>query len=232
MSHVPNTPESAPTRVALVGCGAICSTHLEVLSSTPGVEVVALVDARIEAAETLAREHAVPLVASSTAALKDHDVHVAHVLTPPPTHAAVTRELLELGISALVEKPFALSSAEGRELSELAHSRGLTLGVNHNHRFHPTFLRLEARLAAGDIGRLRHVQATWSMPLGQLDAGRLDDWMLRAPRNIVFEQGPHPLSQVHALCGPVVDGEAGALETRALAPGQSFHPRWSGALCG
>ena len=232
MSNVPKNPEQSPTRIALVGCGAICSTHLEVLSSTPGVEVVALVDARIEAAEALARVHGVPLVSTTTATLADHDVHIAHVLTPPPTHAAVVRELLELGIGALVEKPFALSSAEGRELSELARSRGLALGVNHNHRFHPTFLRLEARLAAGDIGRLRHVQATWSMPLGQLDAGRLDDWMLRAPRNIVFEQGPHPLSQVHALCGAVIEGEAGPLESRELAPGQVFHPRWSGALSG
>jgi nucleoside-diphosphate-sugar epimerase/predicted dehydrogenase len=139
---------------------------------------------------------------------------------------------LELGIGALVEKPFALSSKEARELAALAAERGLVLGVNHNHRFHPTFTRLEERIAAGNIGRLTHVQATWSMPLGQLDAGRIDDWMLRAPRNIVFEQGPHPLSQVHALCGELAEGEAGPLETRELAPAQEFHPRWSGALRG
>ena len=215
-----------------MGCGAICSTHLEVLSSTPGVEVVALVDSRIEAAEVLARQHGVPQVSASVAALSDQEVDVAHVLTPPHTHATVTRELLELGLSALVEKPFALSSEEGRELAALARERGLSLGVNHNHRFHPTFLQLKERLAAGDIGRLRHVQATWSMPLGQLDAGKLDDWMLSAPRNIVFEQAPHPLSQVHELCGAVLDGTAGPLEERELAPGQVFHPRWSGALRG
>jgi predicted dehydrogenase/nucleoside-diphosphate-sugar epimerase len=215
-----------------VGCGAICSAHLEVLASTPGVEVVVLVDSRIEAAEQLARQHGVPNVSSSVAALAEHDVHIAHILTPPPTHTAILRELLELGIGALVEKPFALSSEEAAELSALAAVRGLPLGVNHNHRCHPTFTRLEARLAAGHIGKLKHVQATWSMPLGQLDAGRLDDWMLRAPKNIIFEQGPHPLSQVHALCGKLISGEAGPLSSRELAPGQIFHPRFSGALKG
>ena len=232
MSQSPENPQQGPTRVALVGCGAICTTHLEVLATTPGVELVALVDARIEAAEALANQHGVPLVSATISVLADHDIHIAHVLTPPPTHAKIVRELLELGIGALVEKPFALSSSEARELAALAAERGLVLAVNHNHRHHPTFRRLEERLSAGDIGRLAHVQATWSMPLGQLDAGRLDDWMLRAPRNIVFEQGPHPLSQVHALCGALTQGEAGPLEARELAPGQTFHPRWSGALSG
>ena len=215
-----------------MGCGAICSAHLEVLASTPGVEVVALVDARIEAAEQLARQHGIPHVSSSIAALREHDVQIAHILTPPPTHAAVLRELLELGIGALVEKPFALSSKEARELAALAAQRQLPLGVNHNHRCHPAFTRLEARLKRGHIGKLKHVQATWSMPLGQLDAGRLDDWMLRAPKNIIFEQGPHPLSQVHALCGRLTEGEAGPLSSIELAPSQTFHPRFSGALTG
>ena len=103
-----------PTRVALVGCGAICSAHLEVLASTPGVEVVVLVDARIEAAEQLARQFGISNVASDLAALAEHDIQVAHVLTPPATHATVSRELLELGIGALVEKPFALKSSEAK----------------------------------------------------------------------------------------------------------------------
>ena len=232
----PLTPSSnntdRPTRVALVGCGAICSAHLEVLASTPGAEVVALVDSRVEAAEQLARQHGISNVCSSIAELAEYEVDVAHILTPPPTHAAVLRELLELGIGALVEKPFALSSEEATELASLAAEKQLPLGVNHNHRCHPAFIRLERRLKAGHIGELKHVQATWSMPLGQLDAGRLDDWMLRAPKNIIFEQGPHPLSQVHALCGKLIDGEAGPLSSRELAPGQTFHPRFSGALCG
>ena len=80
MNNVPKNPERPHTRVALVGCGAICSTHLEILSSIPGVEVVALVDARIEAAETLAHLHGVPLVSTTIATLVDHDVHVAHLV--------------------------------------------------------------------------------------------------------------------------------------------------------
>lgn len=219
-------PPHGATRVAIVGAGFIADFHLEILAATEAVEVVAVVDPALERARSLAETWQVPHAVARIEELAELDVHIAHVLVPPDLHVPVTRELLELGLGVLVEKPLCLSEADARELQALADERGLVLGVNHNHLHQPAFVRLMERVRAGEIGRVEHVQVTWSVPLMQLDAEQYSHWMFRSPRNIVYEQATHPLCQVHALIGEVVSAETTLLSTRELLPGQVFHDRW------
>lgn len=224
----PGRPPDATgrTRVALVGAGFIAELHLQVLAAMPEVEVVALCDAVPERARRLASRHGVPHAMADVAQLAALGVQVAHVLVPPEHHVAVARELLERGIAVFVEKPLALSSAEARALTELAAARGLALGVNHNALHHPAFARLLERVRRGEIGAVEHVQVTLSVPLRQLDAGDYSHWMFRRPQNIVFEQAPHPCSQLVELVGRVKELRTSVLGTRELHPGQVFHDRW------
>lgn len=219
-------PPDGPTRVALVGAGFIARFHLDVLAGTPDVELVAVCDADRERAEAMRRRYGARAAVDSVSALADLGVHVAHVAVPPDLHAGLARELLELGIGVFVEKPLALSVAEARALAELAEARGLPLAVNHNAVFHPAFARLVERVERGEVGRLEHVQATLSVPLRQLDAGDYTHWMFRAPRNVVYEQATHPLSQLERLLGRVRSAETTILGSRELHPGQLFHDRW------
>ncbi|MCB9915715.1 MAG: NAD-dependent epimerase/dehydratase family protein [Planctomycetes bacterium] len=219
-------PAGRPTRVALVGAGYIADFHLEILAPLEAVEVVAVCDPVLARAEALAAKWGVPRAVASVAELAGLGVDVAHLLVPPDLHARLVRELLEADLGCYVEKPLALSAAEGRELVALAAARGLVLGVNHNHVHQPAFQRLLERVERGDIGVVEHVQVTWSVPLMQLDAEQYAHWMFRSPRNIVFEQAPHPLSQVHRLLGRVQSCETKILSTRELLPGQVFHDRW------
>ena len=218
--------ERTPIRAGIVGAGYVAQFHLDVLKELPGVEAVAVCDVDRHRAEVAARRHGGARAVTDLDELARAGVEVAHVLAPPDLHVAITRRLLELGIGALVEKPLALSSAEARGLQDLADERGLPLGVNHNNVFHPAFARLLADARAGRIGRVEHVQATLAVPLAQLDAGQHSHWMFRAPGNVVFEQAPHPFSQVHALVGQLKRATTTILGTRELQPGQIFHDRW------
>lgn len=213
-------------RVAIVGAGYVANFHLEAMAGVPGVEIVAICDPDVERARAQAKRWGVPKVLASVEELAGLEVDVAHVLTPPDIHVRVTRQLLEAGIGAFVEKPLALSSREARELAELAAARGAPLGVNHNNLHHPAFSRLLAWVRAGRVGRVEHVRICLAVPLGQLDAGDFSHWMFRSPENIVFEQAPHPFSQLHALIGRVKEARTTLLATRELHPGQIFHERW------
>ena len=216
-------PANSLTRVAVVGAGFIADFHLEILRATPQVEVVAVCDADLVKAQSSARRHKVPHAVASLAELAALKIDVAHVLVPPNLHLAVTRELLELGIGAFVEKPLALSTADARSLTELAEQRDVVLGVNHNAAFHPAFQRLLERLRSGEIGRVEHVRVCLSVPLRQLDAGDFSHWMFREPRNIIFEQCPHPFAQLVELVGGVRVLHTTMLGSRELQPGQLFH---------
>src|SRR5262249_3697073 len=113
------------------------------------------------------------------------------------------------------------------ELFALARERGLVLGANHNACFHPAFQRLLARVRAGAIGKIEHVDVHLAVPLRQLDARDYSHWMFREPRNIVFEQAVHPFPQLVALLGRPLELFPRVLATRELGPGQPFHERWS-----
>jgi predicted dehydrogenase/nucleoside-diphosphate-sugar epimerase len=216
-----------PARVAIVGAGFIADYHLAVLKEIDGVEIAALCDSDLSRAETLARRHGIARCVRSIDELVGLGVDVAHLCVPPDLHVALARKLLESKIGVFVEKPLALASADARELAAVAAKHGVPLAANHNNLYHPSFARLLARVEAGEIGRVEHVQATLSVPLMQLDAGDYSHWMFRAPRNIVFEQAVHPLCQVHALIGRVKSAHTTLLGTRALHPGQIFHDRWA-----
>jgi predicted dehydrogenase/nucleoside-diphosphate-sugar epimerase len=213
-------------RVALVGAGYVAQFHRDILAETPGVKLVAVCDADLERARSAARQWGVPSAVGSIDGLAGLQIDVAHVLVPPDLHVKVTRSLLEMGIGVLVEKPLALASSDARELQELADRLGLPLGVNHNNVWHPAFARLLDHVRAGRLGRVEHVRVCLSVPLAQLDAGDFSHWMFRSPENIVFEQAPHPLSQLHALIGAVREAKTTILGSRELHPGQIFHDRW------
>jgi predicted dehydrogenase/nucleoside-diphosphate-sugar epimerase len=216
----------APTRVAVVGAGYIADFHLALLAGVPGVQLVAVCDVSEARARAAAQRFGVPHAVTELGELAELGVDVAHLCVPPDLHVALTRELLTRGIGAFVEKPLALTEPEVAELEALAAARHLPLAVNHNNVFHPAFTRLCARLRAGEIGRIEHVQVDLAVPVAQLDSGDFSHWMFRAERNIVLEQAVHPLSQLHHLLGPVHELEARVLASRELNPGQIFREKW------
>jgi nucleoside-diphosphate-sugar epimerase len=128
-----------------------------------------------------------------------------------------------------VEKPFALTSRDAIRLSDAAAAARLPLAVNHNNVHHPAFARLLQALAAPGMGALEHVSIACNVPLAQLESLEFTHWMFASPRNIVFEQAVHPLSQLHALLGAVERVDGSVLQTRELNPGQTFCSRFAAA---
>ena len=219
--------QSDRTQVAIVGAGYIADTHLAVLERTRNVEVTAIVDPDVERARRLAERYGVGSAFGSVEELVSAGVATcAHLLVPPALHAELARQLLENGISVLVEKPFALDSSTTRELHSLAERRGLHLAVNHNNVFHPAFQRLRRLLASGELGRIEQVFVCLHVPLRQLDSGDVRHWMFRQPGNIVFEQGPHPFSQVVTLLGPARTVACQRSGRRDLGNGRTFYDTW------
>lgn len=219
-------------RVAIAGAGYIADFHAPIAAAQEGVEVVAIVDPDATRARSTAQRFGIARTAASIEELASLRIDVVHLLVPPDVHVPLAKRCFELGMGVFLEKPAALSGDACRELARLAQERGLPFGVNHNNLHHPAFARLLARVRAGEIGRVEHVQVTLSVPLAQLDAQDYAHWMFREPRNIVFEQAVHPLCQVHALVGAVKSAETTRLSQRELLPGQLFVDRWSASAVG
>jgi len=207
------------SRVCLVGAGAISRVHAEALR---GHAVAAVVDPNAAAARRLARPFGAATYASVAEALAAGGFERAHVLVPPPLHAATAIPLLHAGIAVLLEKPLAASAAECAALLSAAAQRGAALGVNQNFVHHPAFARLRALLDARAYGKPRFVSVLYNVPLRQLAARQFGHWMFLSPQNLLLEQAVHPLSQLRVLAGPVGELRVLADPASEIAPSVPF----------
>lgn len=216
-----------PVRAAIVGTGFIADYHLEILRELEGVDVVAACDPAVSRLSAFCDRWSIAGRATSVESLlDDFQPDVVHVLVPPSLHAPITKQVLQGGAHALLEKPMALSAESALELRDLADRNGLHLGINHNWLYQPLFQRALTDIERRQIGPVRHVVSTNSLPLFQLEAGIHDHWMFAEPTNILFEQGPHPLSQICWLLGQVQHVEATWSDPRTLRGGKQFYTNW------
>lgn len=96
-----------------------------------------------------------PVYSTLGECLDSEDVDAVHICVHTRLHHEVARLALDRGKHVLLEKPFTLDVAEGRELIRLAREKRLVLMVAHVVRFVPAYQQLKAWADAGTFGPLQ-----------------------------------------------------------------------------
>jgi predicted dehydrogenase len=105
-----------PLRVGVLGCGNISDTYLTRSAEFDALDVVACADLDQARAEAQAARYGVRAL-SPEDLLADPGIDLVINLTPPTTHAAVGRAVLEAGKHLYTEKPLGVTLEEGRALA-------------------------------------------------------------------------------------------------------------------
>ena len=148
-----------PTRVAMIGYGAIGFEHGTAISNVPGLDYSLVCDRNEE--RLLTARQAFPGVRTSTdlqEVIGDPDIDCVIISTPPNTHATIALEMLRAGKHVVVEKPFCLTTREADELIALSQDVKRALTVYQCRRWDPDFLAIQQVLQQGTIGPLFHVE--------------------------------------------------------------------------
>lgn len=122
--------------------------------------------------------------------LADPQVDAVAIATPAGTHAALATRALAAGKDVFVEKPLALTLAEGQAVAELADRHSRILMVGHLLQYHPAVRALHNLIVKGELGKLQYVYST------RLNIGRF-----RREENILWSFAPHDLSTILMLTG-------------------------------
>jgi UDP-2-acetamido-3-amino-2,3-dideoxy-glucuronate N-acetyltransferase len=116
----------------------------------------------------------------------------AVIATPAHSHAAEAQAALRAGLDVLVEKPFATSARQARDLVAEARGRSQRLVVGHQLLSHPGFLGLRQLIESGELGSIHH-----------LSAERHGRGRRRPGEDVLLSFAPHDLSMIAALvAGP------------------------------
>ena len=98
-------------QVAIIGAGFIGPAHLEALRRLGDVEVVALCDSCLEAAQRKAQALNIAHAYDSVEALLAHPgLQVVHNCTPNHLHAQINRQILAAGLHIFSEKPLCMTA--------------------------------------------------------------------------------------------------------------------------
>lgn len=216
-----------PLRVGLLGAGYILAAHATAVRALPGARLQAVCDVALPRAQAAAAAHGIPAAFDSLPRMLESGLDVVHVLVPPAAHEDCARQILQAGVHAFVEKPMGLDADACEALAELARSRGLQLGVNHNFLFGRAYERLRAAVRDGSLGRPDQLDLRWLYPLGAVRAGPYHQWMLRAEANLLFELGPHLAAFLLDLLGEPDELHAQAGLPIELPLGQRVFRHWS-----
>ncbi|MBL4918070.1 Gfo/Idh/MocA family protein [Szabonella alba] len=221
-----------PIRVAIAGAGAISSFHLHGWQAQQGVELVAICDPDRNRAAERAAEFGIPQVFDDVALMLDATRPDAlDIITPVASHAPLVRLAADHGIHVICQKPMTPTVAEAEALIAEVGER-IRFMVHENYRFRPHYAEMIARLAAGAVGRIRHVRLTVRASSLHDYPGRVpfllgrQPYLAQFPRLLVFEVLIHHLDALRAMLGemeplaaildrinPVLAGEDAALVT-------------------
>lgn len=152
-------PGPAPTRVAVVGAGAMGRHHLRVYRELESARLVGVSDADAAVAERAAERYGIAAHVGHAALLERERPEAVSVAVPTNDHYDVVMTALRAGCHVLVEKPVASTLAQARDMIAEADRRGLVLTVGHIERFNPAVIELRRRLEAGELGRLFQLHA-------------------------------------------------------------------------
>ncbi|MER6332730.1 Gfo/Idh/MocA family oxidoreductase [Streptomyces sp. NPDC001034] len=186
-----------PLRLGIIGLGAISPYYLTAAERLPTWEPTAVCDARTETLEGFT---------GPAARFRDHRTLLAEarpdalvVAVPNDVHLPVCRDALRAGVPVCVEKPLALTAAEGRVLADLAHRRGVPLMTAFHRRYNTAVRELARRVAGREI---RAVRVRYLERIEEHLGG--EDWYLDPARcggGCLADNGPNALDVVRLLLG-------------------------------
>jgi len=128
------------------------------------------------------------------------EVDLVVIATPNDTHFELAKRALQAGKHVVVDKPFTSTTAEARELIELAKTQKKLLSVFHNRRWDSDFLTIKKLIETKELGELKQFESHFDRHRPNVKIR----WKEQAARGggILNDLGPHLIDQVLQLFGP------------------------------
>jgi predicted dehydrogenase len=195
-------------RTAVVGTGFIGRVHAR-SAQLAGARLVGVAGSSPEKGQLAARDLGAERPFASGEELVEADgVDVVHICTPNHLHEPLTLRALAAGKHVVCEKPVALDGDGARRIADAAADAGKVVTVPFVYRFHPTIREARARVAAGDLGRIRLLHGSYQQDwlLGPDDSNWRVDAALGGPSRAFADIGSHWCDLVEFVSGARIAG--------------------------
>ena len=204
--------------VAILGTGRLGGDYIGVVNNTPGAEIKLVTEPRAEAASPWQDRYPdVEFATDYHAALERDDVDIVIGTLPHWLHHQAGLDAANAGKHVFMEKPLAISAAEGRELLDNAAANGVKFMTAHTQRYMPAVKAMKALVDSKRLGELVMAHDMWHKVY---EPWKRPAWMLDASKGGGMGQmdGTHEIDRLMWIMGDDV-------ETVSAKVGQITYPR-------
>jgi predicted dehydrogenase len=194
------------TRIAVAGAGYIGQAHMGVAQASPSCTLSAIVDPSPAAAD-IAAKAGVPLYRSLAELIETDRPDGVVLATPNALHVEHARVCMQAGLPMLLEKPIAVTVAEGEALVKAAVEAKARILIGHHRAHSPIMAKAREVVESGSLGRLVAV-------MGSATFFKPDIYFADGPWRTQPGAGPILLNMIHEvhnlrmLCGEIVAVQA------------------------
>jgi predicted dehydrogenase len=190
---------SGPLRIGILGAARIARSFVDAVRPSAKVVVAAVASRDVERATAFARELGIGRVhAGYDALFADPDIDAVYVPLPNNLHAEWSIRAAAAGKHVLCEKPLAANAAQARAMFAAAEKNGVYLVEAYPYRAQPQTLKVRELVAAGAIGRIQLIQASFGFPLTDAANIRMDP---NLAGGALMDAGSYPVSFVRTVAG-------------------------------
>ena len=197
--------DDPPLEVGVIGFGlGGASFHAPLIDATSGLRLAAVVTSNPERRRAVHERYPHAATVESVAGLwaLTPPLDVVVVTSPNASHAPLAREALAHGCHVVVDKPFAGTAAEVREIAHLAENAGRLAIPYQNRRWDGDFLTIQRLLADGAFGDLYRLESRYERWRGAPKPRWCDPDARRDVEGILYDLGSHLIDQALVLFGP------------------------------
>jgi predicted dehydrogenase len=193
-----------PIGIAVVGTGYWGPNLVRNIQGFAGADLRVVCDIDVDRATLAVGPHSTIRVTDVVEdVLSDPAIDAIAIATPVSTHADLALACLQAGKHVLVEKPLALSVAEGEKLVAAAAEFDRVLMCDHTYCFTPAVRRIRELTYAGALGDIQY-----------FDSVRINLGLVRGDIDVFWDLAPHDLSILDFVlpegCEPVAVSAQGA----------------------
>jgi predicted dehydrogenase len=206
---------SSRYRAGLIGCGFYSRNHLHAWRDlSEDVELVAVCDHDERKARAAADAFGVSQWYGDAAQMLEAEaLDFVDIVTTMPSHKPLVLLAASHKVPVIVQKPFAPTWQDCRDMVEACRNASVPLMVHENFRFQSPILEVRRILEAGTIGELAWGRINWRTGYN-IYAGQ--PYLAAEERFILLDIGVHVLDLARVLLGEV---ERVFCETQSFKPG-------------
>ena len=192
-------------RAAICGAGHWGTRLIEsVQGKSDKIGFVAAVTRNPANKRPLAERFGLALTTSYAQVLADRAIDAVVLATPHSQHAGEIVAAAKAGKHVFCEKPFTLTQSDAQAAIAACQVAGITLHVGFNRRYAPAYVDMTRRIAAGEIGTVRHIEGQFSGPPSYQTEP--DNWrsnQYESPGGSMTARGVHVIDSMVHIAGPV-----------------------------